>query len=102
MWINKEVDLPEALVSAQRARRFVVLAGAGISMGAPSNLPDFGRLADRFQAAPWQLVVSAINAPLIIWTPPVGVDGSYPSTGKRCSSSMLPKLRSLVSRVQPD
>jgi SIR2-like domain/Domain of unknown function (DUF4020) len=46
MWINKEVDLPEALVSAQRARRLVVFAGAGISMGAPSNLPDFGRLAD--------------------------------------------------------
>ena len=46
MWINKEVDLPEALVSAQRARRLVVFAGAGMSMGAPSNLPDCGRLAD--------------------------------------------------------
>src|SRR4051812_49261480 len=46
MWINKEVDLPEALVSAHRARRLVIFAGAGISMGPPSNLPDFGRLAD--------------------------------------------------------
>src|SRR4051812_26182761 len=46
MWINKEVDLPEALVSAHRAGRLVIFAGAGISMGAPSNLPDFGRLAD--------------------------------------------------------
>ena len=46
MWINKEVNLPEALVSAHRARRLVIFAGAGISMGAPSNLPDFGRLAD--------------------------------------------------------
>jgi len=33
-------------VSAQRARRLVVFAGAGISMGAPSDIPDFGRLAD--------------------------------------------------------
>jgi len=46
MWINKEVDLPEALVSAHRSRRLVIFAGAGISMGAPSNLPDFSRLAD--------------------------------------------------------
>jgi hypothetical protein len=46
MWINKEVDLPETLVSAHRAGRLVIFAGAGISMGAPSNLPDFSRLAD--------------------------------------------------------
>src|SRR5687768_3290819 len=46
MWINKEVDLPETLVSAHRAGRLVIFAGAGISMGAPSNLPDFARLAD--------------------------------------------------------
>jgi integrase len=46
MRINKEVDLPEALVSAHRAGRLVIFAGAGISMGSPSNLPDFERLAD--------------------------------------------------------
>ncbi len=46
MWINKEVNLPEALVSAHRARRLVIFAGAGISMGAPSNLPDFDRLSN--------------------------------------------------------
>src|SRR4051794_22079931 len=45
MWINREVNLPEALVSAQREGSLVVFAGAGISMGAPSNLPDFKRLA---------------------------------------------------------
>ena len=46
MFINKEVDIPEPLLAAQRAGRLVVFAGAGISMGPPSNLPDFGRLAD--------------------------------------------------------
>lgn len=45
MWINSEVDLPDHLVSAQREGRLVVFAGAGISMGAPSNLPNFEALA---------------------------------------------------------
>ena len=46
MYINEEVDIPEAVIAAQRDRRLVVFAGAGVSMGAPSNLPDFARLAD--------------------------------------------------------
>jgi hypothetical protein len=45
MWINQEVQLPESLIAAQRNRELVIFAGAGVSMGAPSNLPDFDRLA---------------------------------------------------------
>jgi len=45
MWINRDVDLPQALVSAQRDGRLVVFAGAGVSMGPPSNLPSFDSLA---------------------------------------------------------
>jgi hypothetical protein len=46
MWINRDVDLPQALVSAQRDGRLVVFAGAGVSMGPPSKLTflrRFGR-----------------------------------------------------------
>lgn len=45
MWINDEVDLPEALVSAQREGGLVIFAGAGVSMGPPSNLPSFEALS---------------------------------------------------------
>ena len=46
MWINDEVDLPEALISAQHDGRLVIFAGAGVSMGPPSDLPSFEALAD--------------------------------------------------------
>jgi hypothetical protein len=45
MWINQEVELPQALITAQRDGQLVVFAGAGVSMGAPSNLPSFETLA---------------------------------------------------------
>jgi hypothetical protein len=45
MWINDDVDVPESLVSAQRDGRLVIFAGAGVSMGPPSNLPGFSNLA---------------------------------------------------------
>ena len=45
MFITKEVDLPEPLINAQREKKLVIFAGAGVSMGEPSNLPDFKRLA---------------------------------------------------------
>jgi hypothetical protein len=45
MWINRDVDLPQTLISAQRDGRLVIFAGAGVSMGPPSNLPDFATLA---------------------------------------------------------
>src|SRR5438046_2274284 len=44
MLINREVDLPDDLISARRAGRLVVFAGAGVSMGPPSNLPSFETL----------------------------------------------------------
>jgi len=46
MWINDEVNLPEALIDAQHEGQLVVFAGAGVSMGPPSNLPSFEALAD--------------------------------------------------------
>lgn len=45
MWINRDVDLPQALVAAQREGRLVIFAGAGVSMGPPANLPSFEDLA---------------------------------------------------------
>jgi hypothetical protein len=45
MWINDDVDIPEALLAAQRDGRLVIFAGAGVSMGPPSNVPGFSRLA---------------------------------------------------------
>lgn len=47
MWVNKDIDIPETLLSAQREGRLVIFAGAGVSMGAPSNLPGFRDLALR-------------------------------------------------------
>ena len=41
----KDVDLPLSLINAQRNESLVVFAGAGISMGSPSNLPGFKELA---------------------------------------------------------
>jgi hypothetical protein len=45
MWINQDVDLPQELVTAQRDGHLVIFAGAGVSMGPPSNLPAFDALA---------------------------------------------------------
>ena len=45
MWISQDVDLPQTLITAHRDGRLVVFAGAGVSMGAPSNLPSFDALA---------------------------------------------------------
>ena len=41
------VDVPGPLLNALRDGELVVFAGAGVSMGPPANLPDFGRLADQ-------------------------------------------------------
>jgi hypothetical protein len=41
MWINRDVDLPQALVAAQREGSLVIFAGAGVSMGPPANVPSF-------------------------------------------------------------
>ena len=42
-----EIDFPSKLIEAIRDGELVVFAGAGVSMGAPANLPDFGALADK-------------------------------------------------------
>jgi hypothetical protein len=39
------LDIPESLLSAQEVGKLVVFAGAGVSMGPPSDLPSFVRLA---------------------------------------------------------
>lgn len=39
------LDIPDALLEAQEQGKLVVFAGAGISMGEPSNLPSFKGLA---------------------------------------------------------
>ena len=39
MWVNPDVNMPQTLITAQREGSLVVFAGAGVSMGAPSNLP---------------------------------------------------------------
>jgi len=41
-----QCDFPEPLLTALRDNRLVVFAGAGVSRGAPANLPDFARLAE--------------------------------------------------------
>ena len=41
------IDWPEPLIDALNEDRLVVFAGAGVSMGEPSNLPDFEGLADQ-------------------------------------------------------
>jgi SIR2-like domain len=45
-----QIDFPEDLLHAIRDGRFVVFAGAGVSMGDPANLPSFWRLAEQVAA----------------------------------------------------
>ncbi|MCE9636431.1 MAG: DUF4020 domain-containing protein [Planctomycetes bacterium] len=47
MFISGDVDLPEPLLEAAQAGRFVVFAGAGVSIAAPSNLPSFDGLVQQ-------------------------------------------------------
>jgi hypothetical protein len=39
-----QIDFPDELLHAIRDGRFVVFAGAGVSMGDPANLPSFWSL----------------------------------------------------------
>lgn len=45
MWITGDVNLPQEILDAQSADRLVLFVGAGVSVGAPSNLPLFDKLA---------------------------------------------------------
>ena len=47
MFVTADVELPDDLLVALHEGRLVVFAGAGVSMGPPSNLPDFNRLATK-------------------------------------------------------
>ena len=42
-----DIDFPDPLLDALRDGKLVIFAGAGVSMGEPSCLPDFAGLADR-------------------------------------------------------
>jgi hypothetical protein len=44
------VDIPEALIEAQREGELVIFVGAGASRSSPSDLPDFVTLANRIAA----------------------------------------------------
>lgn len=46
------LDIPESLLSAQEEGKLVVFAGAGVSMGVPSGLPSFVRLAETIAQRP--------------------------------------------------
>ena len=50
MQITDLVNLPDELIDAQRAGHLVIFAGAGVSRGPPSCLPDFDELAERVAA----------------------------------------------------
>ena len=49
VWIAG-VDIPWALIEAQREGRLVLFVGAGASRSSPSDLPDFRQLAARIAA----------------------------------------------------
>ncbi len=40
------IDFDQGILDALRDKKLVVFAGAGVSMGAPSNLPNFDKLAN--------------------------------------------------------
>jgi hypothetical protein len=39
-----EVDLPQPIIDAQKRGKLVLFAGAGVSLDAPSNYPNFALL----------------------------------------------------------
>jgi len=43
----ENVDYPDRLIEALKDGKLVVFAGAGVSMGDPTNLPDFNSLAEQ-------------------------------------------------------
>jgi len=55
MFINSEIDLPENLFDAQKIGKLVIFAGAGISVGTPSNLPLFKDLANQIGGTQYKL-----------------------------------------------
>jgi len=59
------IDIPDELLEAQEQGKLVVFAGAGVSMGAPSNLPSFRRLAEKIAGShPLAAEIDRYNARL--------------------------------------
>lgn len=50
MWVTNNVEIDDRLVEALRDGRMVIFVGAGVSMGAPTNLPGFESLATELGA----------------------------------------------------
>ena len=50
------VIFPDSLLNALRDSRLVIFAGAGVSMGAPANLPDFPKLASQIAEVTGQAI----------------------------------------------
>lgn len=46
-----DVDMPQAIIDAHKRGKLVIFAGAGVSIDAPSNYPDFANLADEIGGA---------------------------------------------------
>jgi len=46
MWITKDIEIPEQVISALKEDKLVIFAGAGVSAGPPSNIPTFQELAE--------------------------------------------------------
>lgn len=46
MLIN-DIEYPEELIEAIRNNNLVIFAGAGVSMGEPTNLPSFTKLSEK-------------------------------------------------------
>ena len=44
------IHFPDELIRSIRDKDCVIFAGAGVSMGEPANLPDFGQLAEQLAA----------------------------------------------------
>src|SRR5438046_1792432 len=45
------VDFPQSIIDAQKNGKLVIFAGAGVSMDAPSNYPNFEQLATEMGGA---------------------------------------------------
>lgn len=50
MWVTENVQIDDSLVEALRDGELVIFAGAGVSMGSPTNLPAFEGLAKELGA----------------------------------------------------
>ena len=62
-WITQTVQLPNELSQALRDGNLVIFAGAGVSMGMPSDILDFNRLTSRVAVEAGGLLTRRDNEP---------------------------------------